>query len=210
VNDPNTEARTQPKTRRGRDSRERIVAAAARLIGERGVGGTSVDDVLAEAGASKSQLYHYFAGKHELVQAVIARCGDEVLGGHMGHLETLDSLDGLERWFDSLVAFQERVGCVGGCPLGSLAAELADQDEGARAALAGSFRRWEAYLSAGFARMLERGELPAYADPERLAAATLASVEGGLLLARTHRSTQPLRAALDEILARLRQQPSGT
>jgi TetR/AcrR family transcriptional regulator, transcriptional repressor for nem operon len=47
-----------PQTPRGRATRERIVAAASELIGERGVAETSIDDVLERAGASKSQLYH--------------------------------------------------------------------------------------------------------------------------------------------------------
>ena len=51
---------SEPKTQRGQASRERIVASAADLVGERGVQGTSLDDVLATARASKSQLYHYF------------------------------------------------------------------------------------------------------------------------------------------------------
>src|SRR6185312_2588755 len=63
----------EAKTRRGQASRERIVASAADLVGERSVQGTSLDDVLATAGASKSQLYHYFRDKEDLVRAVVAR-----------------------------------------------------------------------------------------------------------------------------------------
>ena len=50
----------EPRTGRGRASRERIVEHAAELFAERGVAGASLDDVLAAAGAGKSQLYHYF------------------------------------------------------------------------------------------------------------------------------------------------------
>jgi len=46
-----------PRTARGRATRERIVTAAAALIRERGVAGSSLDDVIERAGASKSQLY---------------------------------------------------------------------------------------------------------------------------------------------------------
>ena len=49
----------EPKTGRGRASRERIVERAAELFAERGVAATSLDEVLAAAGAGKSQLYHY-------------------------------------------------------------------------------------------------------------------------------------------------------
>ena len=53
---------------------------AAELVAERGVEGTSLDEVLAAAGASKSQLYRYFAGRDELVEAAVARRCAQVLG----------------------------------------------------------------------------------------------------------------------------------
>src|SRR5436190_1364942 len=56
----------EPMTRRGRASRERIVERAAELFAERGIAATSVDEVLAAAGAGKGQFYHYFRGRDEL------------------------------------------------------------------------------------------------------------------------------------------------
>ena len=67
-----SEARDRPRlTAKGERTRARIVEAAAGLIFERGVAGTSLDDIRSAAGVSGSQLSHYFAGKDELVQAVI-------------------------------------------------------------------------------------------------------------------------------------------
>ena len=54
-----------PATARGRATRERIVAAAARLMYDHGVAGTSLDDVRGATSTSKSQLYHYFADKSD-------------------------------------------------------------------------------------------------------------------------------------------------
>jgi TetR/AcrR family transcriptional regulator, transcriptional repressor for nem operon len=52
-------AMTAPSlTEHGRAKRGRIVAAAAGLIGERGMSGTSLDDIRAATNSSKSQLYH--------------------------------------------------------------------------------------------------------------------------------------------------------
>ncbi len=195
---------TQPKTRRGQASRERIIAAAAALMFAQGVRGASLDDVIAAAGVSKSQLYHYFADKDDLVRAVIARQTAQVFAAQEPWLEALDSWVAIAGWFDALVRLQEEQGCVGGCPLGSLASELADQNEEARADLVNSFDAWEGYLARGLERMRARGELVSAADPAALAAATLASIQGGLLLTQTRRSARPLRLALDAALAYLR------
>src|ERR1700685_3532636 len=68
-------------TAKGQRTRARIVAAAARLIYERGVASTTLDDVKAAAEVSGSQLYHYFPDKDDLVQAVISYQAD-VIAGH--------------------------------------------------------------------------------------------------------------------------------
>ena len=54
---------------------------AAELFAERGVAGTSLDEVLAAAGAGKGQFYHYFRGRDELVEAAVGlRCTQVVAG----------------------------------------------------------------------------------------------------------------------------------
>ena len=104
----------------------------------------------------------------------------------------------------ALVAPQDQRGRVGGCPIGSLASELADHDEAARRHLVGSFDRWEGYLARGLARMRERGELATQADPTTLAMAVMASIQGGLPLTQTRKTSHALRVALDAALLYLR------
>ena len=65
-------ARERPKlTAKGERARARIVAASARLIHQRGVAGTTLEDVKAAADVSGSQLYHYLPDKDDLVRAVV-------------------------------------------------------------------------------------------------------------------------------------------
>src|SRR5207302_10903043 len=85
----------------------------------------------------------------------------------------------------------------GGCPLGSLASELANDSEPARKHLAKSFSVWCDRIELGLVKMQERGELSDAADPRELALALLSAVEGGLLLAKTTRSSRPLEIAID-------------
>jgi len=132
----------EPRTVRGRASRQRIVDRAAELVAERGVEGTSLDEVLAAAGASKSQLYHYFAGRDDLIAAAVAsRCG-QVLGGLTGALGDIATLAELEVMLAGFVAGFEQQG-LPGCPIGSLASEVAERNEGARLRAAAAFDAWE-------------------------------------------------------------------
>jgi TetR/AcrR family transcriptional regulator, transcriptional repressor for nem operon len=137
------------------------------------------------------------------VRAVVATTIDSVLGAQP-QLARLSTWRAVGDWFDALVAVQVERHAVGGCPIGGLSGELADQDEGARTLLADGFARWEAPLRHGLQAMRERGRLRGDADPAFLATATLASIQGGLVLTQARRDPQQLRMALDAALAHLR------
>jgi TetR/AcrR family transcriptional repressor of nem operon len=192
-----------PLTRRGRETRRRIVAAAAELMFDNGVAETTLEDIRAAAGVSGSQVYHYFADKQELVRAVIDYQADAVLDTQGTHLDHLDTMPGLRAWRDFLVDHQRRLGCRGGCPIGALGAEVAEADAAARLAAARGLRRWEGRIHDGLRAMHARGDLPAAADPEDLALATLAALQGGLLLTQLQRDTRPLEVTLDAMLDRI-------
>lgn len=183
-------------TSRGASTRLRIVDATVSLMYAKGVEGTSLDDVRAAAGVSKSQLYHYFADKDALVREVISAQAAHVLAAQGTALTQLDSLAALRRWCDCILALN-RGHANGGCPIGSLANELANQSEQARALLVAGFNTWEDRLAEGFANMQENGELGRSAVPRDLAIGVLSAVQGGLLLAKTSRSEGPLKVALD-------------
>jgi TetR/AcrR family transcriptional repressor of nem operon len=174
------------------------VSAAADLIFEQGVAHTTIEDVRAAADVSSSQLYHYFDDKPALVRAVIEHQADTIVGGQ----ETFDlsSLDGLRAWRDWVIKHQRQLNCSGGCPIGSLGSELAETDPKARAQVAEGFKRWEATIQSGFREMHARGGVTPDADPDTLALALLAALQGGLLLAQIERDTKPLEAALDAML----------
>jgi TetR/AcrR family transcriptional regulator, transcriptional repressor for nem operon len=185
-----------PATEKGRATRERILRAAAELVAEKGAAGMSLDDVRARTGASRSQLYHYFEDREDLVRAVIGVTTDAVIDVQGDLLHRLDSWTGIDRWFDALVALQEERHARGGCPIGSLAGQLAERDAGARVAIAAGLERWETHLRDGLTRMKARGKLRKDASPAALATATMASIQGGLLLTQVRRDPRQLRTAL--------------
>jgi TetR/AcrR family transcriptional regulator, transcriptional repressor for nem operon len=195
---------TRKFTAKGALTRSRIIEAAAELVFAHGVARTGIEDVQLRAGVSASQLYHYFTNKDDLIRAVIAHQTDGILAAQRPVLDELDSFDALDRWRDLLIDLQEQRDCVGGCPIGSIAAELADIDPRARVDLVDSFERWEAPIRAGLARMRARGDLRPDTDTDALALALLTALQGGLLLTQTRRDTAPLRTGLGAVLAHIR------
>jgi AcrR family transcriptional regulator len=170
-------------------------------MSQQGVVATTIEAVRDAAGVSNSQLYHYFSDKQSLVLAVIDHQSDTVVGGQQPLFDRLDTLEGLHAWRDFLLDHQRRLGCHGGCPLGSLGSELAEIDDVARLRVAAGFARWERAIRSGLRTMHTAGRLAPHIDPDALAVALLAALQGGLLLSQMERDTRALEHSLNAVLA---------
>ena len=184
-------------TSRGAATRGRIVVAAAELMHVQGVAATTIDEVLAASATSKSQFYQHFDDKTALVYEVINLRADEVLEWQRLRLEKVDSFRGLYQWRDAMVQRCMLRRGFGGCELGSLAAELSDTDDRARASLSEHFAKWRRMLAAALERMRDNGVLRADIDAVTLATGLLAAVEGGYLLSQTAHDPRHMQTALN-------------
>lgn len=170
------------------DTRERILYAAMTLFATKGYGSTSVADILQTAGVNAGSLYHFFPGKQDILLAAL----DTYLAGIESMLlkpAWKDVDDPIERVFALLAAYRERLvttECFYGCPIGSLALELHEPDPPVRERLAANFNAWTSAVERCF---LDAGDrLPPNVDRRALAISALTTMEGSVMLSRTHRS----------------------
>ena len=111
------------------------------------------------SGASKSQLYHYFANKDELLREAAALQAARVLETHKQLVESLNSLDAMRRWREAVLALNRQ----NGCPMGALAYQLPRSAGRARTVVADGFGMWRWLIEDGLVKMRDRGELAARA-----------------------------------------------
>ena len=183
-------------TRKGRATRARIIDVAARLMFERGVGGTSIDEVRGAATVSGSQISHYFDDKRDLTRNVIDARRIHVRDFHT-QLGGLDSFAALDAWVEATLAELDPVYRVGGCVYGSLAGELVEADAEIHGDLAAGYDQWCELFRDGIAEMRRRGDLRPDTDPRHLAVSLVAAHQGGALLTYITDSPEPLRTAVN-------------
>lgn len=181
------------------DTRQRIVLAAMHLFWEKGYGSTSVADILKSADINSGSLYHYFPGKQDVLLAVLE-------GYQSGLWEMLlkpawDGIaDPIERIFRLLDRYRRSIvetDCTYGCPIGSLALEIHEPDPVVRDLLVNNFVGW---VDAVEGCLKEAGDrLPADVDRRELAQFVLTTMEGGVMLARTHRDVGQFDAAVRQL-----------
>lgn len=184
-------------TQKGLATKMRIVDSAATLMFDRGVVGTSLEDVRTSVGVSGSQLSHYFTDKRELIRQVIAARATNVVSFHTrAALDNLDSLTALRAWADACVADIAPVYLRGGCIYGSLTGELLEADSDVLDELAAGYELWLRLFRDGLTAMRRRGELTTEADPRHLATTLVAAHQGGTMLTYAMQSAAPLQAAI--------------
>jgi AcrR family transcriptional regulator len=185
-------------TRKGLATRARIIDVAARLMFERGVANTSIEQVRSAAGVGGSQITHYFHDKRDLTRQVVATRRNDIQTFHtQPRLSALDSLDALRAWADACVSDIAAVYRVGGCVYGSLAGELIEADDEVHADLSAGYDDWIGLFQAGLTAMRSRGDLRPDADPRHLAVSLVAAHQGGAMLTYATGDSEPLRVAVN-------------
>ena len=180
-------------------ARDRLVEATRELLWERGYVGTSPRAVLDRSGVGQGSLYHHFPGKAALALAAVERSAAELRTAAAAELTGPGTaVQRVTRWLE-----RERE-VLRGCPIGRLTQDpdvVADDE--LRRPVADTLAAVTDQVAAVLAEGRERGELVASVDPDELAAALVAVLQGGYVLARAAGSTEPFARAVRGALALL-------
>ncbi|WP_031516909.1 TetR/AcrR family transcriptional regulator [Streptomyces sp. NRRL F-5123] len=181
---------------KGAETRDRLTDATQELIEAGGYFGAGLNQVVAASGAPRGSLYFHFpGGKDQLVGTSLRQAGravNDAMGGladsHSSAAEFVDAV--LRHLGDRL----EGSGWRKGCPVATVALEMAATSDPLQKVCSEVYTEWEATL---------RARLDGRANADDLSVTVLALIEGALLLARAHRSREPLRAVARQITALL-------
>jgi AcrR family transcriptional regulator len=195
----------QKLTSKGQATRQRIIEGAAAEIRERGVAVATLDDIRARTESSKSQLFHYFPdGKEQLLLAVAEYEAQMVLDDQQPYLGELTSWAAWRRWRDAVVDRYRRQGQH--CPIAVLMSEIGRSTPGAQAVTSALIRKWHDEIAAGVRHMQGQDKAAAGLDADRVAAALLAGIQGGVGVMLATGDLSYLEAALDVGIESLRTQ----
>lgn len=105
-----SQLRRPPKQQRSRGRVEEILAAAKRLIGEKGIDGVKMREIAALAGGPISSIYQYFPNKSAIIATLFQQWTQEIEGAIGGRAGEVADLEGLQQAASDLLDyFFERV-----------------------------------------------------------------------------------------------------
>jgi TetR/AcrR family transcriptional repressor of lmrAB and yxaGH operons len=183
-----------------------MIVATSRLLQRQGLAATGLAEVLEASSAPRGSLYHHFpGGKNQLAAEAVrfasARIARSIEAAMSPERPLPAAIQAFAAFYENTLSasdFSE------GCPIATTALEAAALGATeVESACAEAFAAWERPIAA---RLVAEGHSPdAAAD---LATFVVASLEGGLLLARSRQSMQPLHAVAALLAGILSNPPS--
>jgi TetR/AcrR family transcriptional repressor of nem operon len=180
-------------------NRERLIEAAQDLLWERGYIGTSPKAIQDRAGAGQGSMYHHFTGKPDLALEALRRSAEQL------QAEAEVQFSGTGTAVERVSAYlQRRRDVLRGCRIGRMTQdpEIVASPE-LRQPLEATFEWLRRRLAEILSEGKERGEFAATLEPVDIAAAIIAVLQGGYVLARAANSTAPFDSAINGVLSLL-------
>ena len=177
------------QTQKGKDARDKILAAAAHLFQQLGYAATSIRLIISTSGQPKGSLYFHFpGGKQEMALAAATQSSafiialiDDIFITAPNTLTAITSICG---------AFTQQLKASGyrdGCPISPLATSATNETSPLRQSCASSYDQWLSAIKAGL-----KSHGIAEARSASLASLVLSSVEGAVLLSQVRHNTEAL------------------
>jgi len=171
-----------------------MIRSAASLIGSTGVSATSFSHILEDSGAPRGSIYHHFpSGKEQLAAAAMDWTTDRILE-HQNTCKAATPWGVVEHFIDLFREVVRASNGASGCAVAGVAVDTAAEADLMRVVQV-TFRSWTDLLT----RQLKQAGLE-HELARTSAVATVASVEGALILCRAEGGGGPL----DDVASQIR------
>ena len=184
--------------------RVKMMRTASELFHKQGVKVTTPEEVVKASGSTMNQFYHYFHNKEGLILQVIRTEFEEVKSGRAPLVCDFSSWQSVEKWFVTYIELQKSFGMSTTCLFGKVGNELAERDSVIREELSAIFEFMKSKIVDFLKKEKTEGRLVKNADEDSLADFCIATIQGGMLLGKIKKDSQPVDATVREALAHLR------
>ena len=175
---------------KGEQTREHIMATAENIILQRGYSGTSIEDIIGQAGITKGGFFYHFDGKNDLAKNLILRYLDKDVQFFTELAERAQALteDPLQQLLIFLKlmaeAMEDLPGAHPGCLVASFTYEAQQFDEEVRLLNAEGVLSWRRIFLGHFEKVLQKYPMKIEKPLEELADMLSSVIEGGIIMSK--------------------------
>jgi len=176
----------------GESTRDRILSSAEKRVMANGFAGTTIDDILKDAGLTKGAFFHYFKGKADLARALIEWHAMRDLAFFEKWLAEAEaaSEDPLEQMLLFLESFEKFASKYDdpapGCIYAAYTYESMQFEPSVRDFVADTLKQWTSIYIRKFQDILDRYKPALPVTARQLGELIVSVLEGGLVLQRAY------------------------
>jgi len=177
-------------------TRQFIVEKTAPIFNKKGYAGTSISDMTEATGLTKGSIYGNFTNKDEVALAAF----DHNLKTVSGHIRT--EMERKKTIREKLLVYVDvynnfRFFPDGGCPILNTAVESDDTHPALKKKAVEAILSWKDRIVSLLQKGIESKEFKSALDPEQTALTIIATIEGGIMIARTTGKPQYRKLLMD-------------
>ena len=184
---------------KGLFTKEKIIEVTTELVNQKGIEGTSVNDILNATGLKKGSLYFHFPNKESIIFAVLEKAKKEFLGFLEESLKGSTPKECLNNFFEKVYIKHKKKDFVGGCIFGNVTLEMSDKNNKYAKFVQNVFDEWINRLEKIIDSGQEKGEVSKFFSPNSFAQFIVATIEGGIMQSRLKKEGKPLKECLENL-----------
>lgn len=188
---------------KGEATRSRVIQKARWLVNQKGFTNTSINDIIHATGVKKGNLYFHFSNKEELGLAILRDAADDFFQFLSDSFQGEKPLEKLSSFFDAVLEKHRKTNFIGGCIFGNTALEMSDRNPKFSSLIRNVFDTWVDKITSLLTEAQQTGELGSKISPRLLAKQIVASIEGGIMMAKLTKNEDDLKDCLDSLRALL-------
>lgn len=181
--------------RKGEETRQKIIAAAAPLFNKQGYAGCVIKDIMEATGLEKGGIYRHFESKEEIAAEAFDYAWMVASAIRRQGLE--DIPDQVDRLKQHIARFVMRSSIPGGCPLLNTGVDSDNGNPILRERVRNALKVWQKMLRSILVEGMEGGTVRRDVDPEKVSRLIISGLEGGMLVSRIEKNDEALRTVMD-------------
>lgn len=166
-------------------TRQFIIEKTAPIFNVKGYAGTSISDLTEATGLTKGSIYGNFANKDEVALAALDHNLKLVSDMFKSEMTGLNSYRAKLLVYTNVYQnFMTGTFPQGGCPILNTAIEADDTHPLLRQKATEALLNWRRAIIRLIEKGIESGEFSSYVQPEKVAISLMATIEGGIMIAK--------------------------
>ncbi len=186
-------------------TKSKLIESGLDIMREKGFNHTGLQEVLARADVPKGSFYHFFTSKEDFGEQVLEHYAqmNQQMAEQILLQDDVPPLQRMRQFFEQVILMCQEGGCTGGCLIGNLSQEMADQSPRFAQLLARKWSQQRELFRSNLEEAQTKGDLKTTSSASDMADYLINGWQGALMRMKVTHTSKPLEQFMDITFSQL-------